>query len=378
LDVTGKEPIINVSEVMHVLDHMIPPFLAEDWDNCGLQVGSPSWEVQDILVSLNPSIEALEEAIRLRANLIITHHPLLFSPLHKVDLSTNISLILAKALESGVAILSVHTNWDRLDGGVSDALARSLGIDVTGFLEEGPGERMAKLVVFTPPEAKQKVREVLFDAYTGVIGRYSHCSFALKGEGSYLPLEGSHPYVGEPGGMEKADEFRLEVIVPRAMVKKVLTRLKHVHPYEEVAYDVYPLLNPTHRGGMGRIGTLPAPMKVKDLISLIKDKLKLDMVKFAGNGKKQVNTVALCGGAGSGLWKTALAKGAQVYISGEFNYHAALEARSLGMTLVDIGHFASEFPAVKELAQKLGNWLSGKDGINIYTYNNEKDVFEFV
>lgn len=357
---------------------MIPPFLAEDWDNCGLQVGSPSWEVQDILVSLNPSIEALEEAIRLRANLIITHHPLLFSPLHKVDLSTNISLILAKALESGVAILSVHTNWDRLDGGVSDALARSLGIDVTGFLEEGPGERMAKLVVFTPPEAKQKVREVLFDAYTGVIGRYSHCSFALKGEGSYLPLEGSHPYVGEPGGMEKADEFRLEVIVPRAMVKKVLTRLKHVHPYEEVAYDVYPLLNPTHRGGMGRIGTLPAPMKVKDLISLIKDKLKLDMVKFAGNGKKQVNTVALCGGAGSGLWKTALAKGAQVYISGEFNYHAALEARSLGMTLVDIGHFASEFPAVKELAQKLGNWLSGKDGINIYTYNNEKDVFEFV
>jgi dinuclear metal center YbgI/SA1388 family protein len=359
------------------LEERVPTVLAEERDNCGLQVGSPLWEVGGILVSLNPTLEALTEALRLNANLLITHHPLFFAPLTRIDLGQLVSKIAEKALSSRIAIVSVHTNWDRVDQGVSDALADVLDIRVRGVLDDGPRERMAKLIVFAPVGAEEKVRDALFDGHSGVIGRYSHCSFALRGEGSYQPLKGSQPHVGQVGKLERAEEFRLEVILPRSSVQSVLDRLKSVHPYEEVAYDVYPLLNPTHRGGMGRIGYLPEPMKLNDLLDKVKEKLGITMVKFVGDRSTKVEKVALCGGAGSGLWERALRSGAEVYISGEFRYHEALSARTQGLCLVDIGHFASEYPAVKALGQSLTRWISQERGIAVYVFDRETDVFEW-
>ncbi|MDD1750978.1 MAG: Nif3-like dinuclear metal center hexameric protein, partial [Methanothrix sp.] len=228
--------------------------MAEERDNCGLQVGSPLWEIRGILVSLNPTLEALTEANGLDANLLITHHPLFFAPLPRLDMTQLLSRIVEKAVSSQIAIVSVHTNLDRVDGGVSDALADALNIQIKDVLDDSPRERMAKLIVFAPADAEEKVRDALFDAQSGIIGRYSHCSFVSRGEGSYQPLEGSRPYLGQTGKQEQAQEARLEVILPRSSVQAVLDRLKKVHPYEEMAYDIYPLLNPTHRGGMGRIG----------------------------------------------------------------------------------------------------------------------------
>jgi hypothetical protein len=236
---------------------------------------------------------------------------------------------------------------------------------------------MAKLIVFAPVGAEEKVRNALFSAQAGVIGRYSHCSFALHGEGSYQPMEGSEPYVGEVGKLEKTEEFRLEVILPRASVQTVLARLKKVHPYEEVAYDVYPLLNPTHRGGMGRLGTLPEPMTLDDLLEIIKKKIGLRHVKFVGDRSKRVQKVALCGGAGSSLWEKAFQAGADVYISGEFRYHEALAAQAKGLSLVDVGHFASEFPGVRALGRRLRMWLSQQQEISVHIFDGEMDVFEY-
>ena len=372
------EDNITVGDIITFLEREVPPVLAEDWDNSGLQLGNPSKQVSAILVALNATAEALQEAGSRQANLLITHHPLLFSPLKTINLSQPTAQVVEMALAAGTAVYSAHTTWDRAFGGVNDALAEALGLTVTGFLEEGPRERMAKLVVFAPKEAVSQVRDALFDDRAGVIGRYSHCSYSLDGEGSYMPLEGADPYVGEQGKLEKADEVRLEVIAPRRSVSQVLERVRAVHPYEEMAYDVYPLLNPTHRGGMGRMARLPKPMNLGQLIEDIKVRLNLNRIKFVGSRDREVCTVALCGGAGSSLWGEALARGADVYISGEFRYHEALEARSKGLALVDIGHFASEFPGVRALAGRVESSLPSGHDIAIYTYEGEKDVFQFI
>jgi len=342
-----------------------------------LQVGDPSWEITGILLALNPSPEALEEARRRQANLVITHHPLLFKPLKQISIRNQVSQTINLSLTAQTAVFCAHTNWDGVWGGVNDTLAGLLDIKVEGCLEEGPLERMCKVVVFTPSEAVDSVREALFDADTGVIGRYTHCSFASPGQGSFFGEEGSNPAVGVRGRVETADEARLEVIAPRSAVSQLLSRIKSVHPYEEVAYDVYPLLNPTRRGGMGRYGTLNTPRNLGELLKLIKDALELETIKYVGDPERNIRTVALCGGAGSSLWRKALQTGADVYISGEFRYHEALEAHSEGLALVDTGHFASEFPAMKALLQRIELGFAEREKIKISLFDAEKDIFEY-
>ncbi len=373
-----RRRVITVEEIIRLLEREVPIVLAEEWDNCGLQVGDPGWPVKEAVVSLNPTPEALQYARERNAHLLITHHPLFFKPIKNLVTSTPLARIAEQSFASGIAIYSLHTNWDSAPGGVNDALAEVLDVTVDGYLDESPTGRMAKLAVYAPREAAASIRDALFDESAGVVGRYTHCSFSVEGRGSYVPADGSRPYRGEVGIPEKADETRIEIILPRSRVSRVLDRVRTVHPYEEMAYDVYPVLNPTHRGGMGRTGTLKHPLKLAELASRVKERLGLSIVKSAGDPDRRVEKVALCGGAGSEFWKKAVEKGADVFISGEFRYHEALEATSAGLALLDAGHFASEMPGVHALAGKLKEWLHGKEAVVVTVYQNETDAFDYI
>lgn len=336
--------LAKVIDVARVIEERAPLSLAEKWDNPGLQLGDPEAPAGDVVVGLDLGPELLEPPV----GMVVVHHPPIHKPLSAIRADRPGQRHLLRAAALGVAVYAAHTNLDIAPGGVNDALADGLGLVGAVPIEAGPGsERLLKLVVFVPAGHEVAVREAMAEAGAGWIGRYSHCTFQARGTGTFKPLEGTNPFLGTVGQVETADEYRLETILPERLTEAVVRAVLRVHPYEEVAYDLYPLANPPIPRGLGRIGDLASPATPMELARRVRDRLGLPTggVRVAGPGDaadRPVRRVAVCGGSGADLAAAAIRAGAQALITGDVGYHKAIEAVERGLVVIDAGHEATE------------------------------------
>ena len=350
-----------VSDWLAVLNDLYPPAWAEAWDSPGFQAGDRAWAAPRVLVALDPTEEVLAEAGDRGCGLLITHHPLIFRALERFDVADPVARVAMQAMASRVAVVACHTNADVADRGVTDALAEALGLEVTGVLRRTEAGARVKLVTFVPTDATAKVLDAVATAGAGVIGDYTHCSFRVRGTGTFLPSEHAHPAVGERGQLNEIEEDRLEVVVPEERLEATIDAMIQAHPYEEVAYDVYPLGG---AGGMG-LGRMARPresLSVGELARVCRERLGSE-VRVAGDPQRQIRTVALCGGSGASLIRDALRAGADAYVTGDLKHHQALEAVGSGLAVLDAGHRGTEWPFIPQLASRLrdaGGQLDGR------------------
>jgi dinuclear metal center YbgI/SA1388 family protein len=347
---------VKVRDVIRWLEELAPLHLAEEWDNPGLQLGDPGDLVKGITVSLDFTAEVLSEGLEEGVNLFVTHHPLFFRPLTELSWDAPQGRLIKEAAAAGVSVYALHTNLDNARGGLNCWLAEELGLQqVRPF---GKTDPLEKLVVFVPQDHAGEVMNALAEAGAGHIGQYSHCTFQALGKGTFKPLTGAKPYIGKVDEIEEVDEVRLETIIPRSLRAKVVKAMLAAHPYEEVAYDLYPLSNPGVRGGPGRLGSLPEPIPLEELAAKVKGRLGGRSVRVSGELAQKVGKVALCGGSGGGLVSLAADLGAQVYICGDLKYHDFLLGQSLGLALIDAGHYWTELVAVAGVARFLEEKLA--------------------
>ena len=349
----AKDKITRLADVIGLLNRLCPPDLAEDWDNVGLQVGDPKTKIDTILVCLDAEDIALQEAQRHNAQLIISHHPLIFKPLKHLSPTDSTGQILFTAIKNDIAVVSAHTNLDRAADGLNDWLAERLGLGDTTSLEKPLSGQFYKLIVYVPVGHEIEVRDAVFAAGAGHVGAYDQCSFSQRGTGTFRGGVGTQPFIGTPGELESTEEIRVETIVPAAAVSKVVRRMLNAHPYEEVAYDLIPLANERTDVGLGRIGSLDETISLKQFAELVKESLNLPGLKLVGDLAQKISRVAVCGGTGMSLLSAALRQGADCLVTGDIKYHEAQRARAEGISLIDAGHFATEQIMVAELSQRL-------------------------
>ncbi len=339
-----------LNDLINYLEDWAPRALQESYDNAGLIVGDRQQKISGALICLDITEEVLEEAISKSCNLIISHHPLIFTGIKKITGSHYSERCLIKAIKHDIAIFSMHTNLDSIADGVSAALAKELGLKDTRILEPKK-EVLEKLYTFVPLDHADTVRKALFDAGAGHIGQYDHCSFNSEGRGTFRGLEGSQPYVGKKGEEHHEAEMKVEVIFPAWIRKKVLAALFESHPYEEVAYDLVALQNEYAKTGFGMIGTLDEEMSSTKFLEMLKERLAVRVIRFTPVSRP-IRSVALCGGSGSFLLERAKAAGADAFVSADFKYHRFFDADSKIM-ICDIGHFESEQFTMQLIYEKI-------------------------
>lgn len=335
----------TIREIAEALEAWAPPGSAQSYDNVGLQVGDPEQTVQRALLALDLTPPVLEEARAVKAELIITHHPLLFRPLRQLTPGSMVPALALRLAASGIALYSIHTNLDAAPGGVSFALATHLGLQDVQFLAKME-QALYKLVTFVPASHFDQVREALARAGAGRIGNYEACAFAAPGTGYFRPGDMAQPFIGEPGKLESAEELRLEVEVTRWDLPRVVAAMRAAHPYEEVAYDVYPVEQPYTRAGLGAIGQLDKPEPLRDFLHHVAERLQAESLRYVGDPEAPVQKVAVCGGAGADLISRALAAGADAYVTADLSYHRFFEVLDNEgrprMALIDAGHYETE------------------------------------
>lgn len=352
----------TVGDWMRLVHDLYPPAQAASWDAVGLHVGDPAWPVERVLVSLDVTSAVIDEATTEPHTMVLAHHPLLFRPLPRLTPSTAPGRIALKAASAGVAVAAAHTNLDVTgDGaGTSDPVARVLDLrDVRPLTTELRDADVLKLVTFVPPEAVDVVIDAVSAAGAGVIGDYERCSFRVRGTGTFRPTGGATPYSGEVGRDSDEDEFRVEVEAPRAAVGGIVRALLEAHPYEEVAYDLVPLVDGAEVG-FGRLGTLPQPLTLRALAARVRDELPAPHLRFAGDPDRLVRTVAVVGGSGDSLIGAARAAGADVFVTGDLKHHVVLDALEDGLALVDAGHHATEDAAMPVWIERLRTAASAR------------------
>jgi dinuclear metal center YbgI/SA1388 family protein len=347
---------MTVQDILCFIDSWAPSAIAWERDNVGLQVGNPGARVSGILVALDVTEDIIEEARRRKANLLITHHPLLFSPLKSVSSRTGTGRCIERLMRWKIHCLAAHTNLDFTRGGTSFALAETLGIQEAKFLRRS-FRLLHKVVTFVPAEYVDKVSQAMAAAGAGTIGEYRECSFRTEGLGTFKGSEASNPSVGRRGKREEVPEVRLEMIVEEPRLSGVLAAMQAVHPYEEVAYDIYPLRNHSFDYGMGAIGELKAPTQLGKFLSLTKRALKARGLRFTGNVRQRVSRIAVCGGSGSDLLNDALRDQADVFVTADVRYHTFHDAVGK-IALVDAGHYETEHPVLATLVQRLSMMIS--------------------
>jgi dinuclear metal center YbgI/SA1388 family protein len=351
----------TLQDIINLLESRYPSAWAMSGDKTGLEVGHPGKQVKSLLVALEVTPAIVAEAAQRGAQLLLTHHPLLYQPLKDVREDRPGGRLLTDLVRAGLAMVSCHTNLDIAPGGLNDYLAQELELTGVEVLTPTTRDPWYKLVVFVPAGFDAPVRQALGDAGLGVIGNYSHCSFASPGQGSYTPLPGAHPFQGEVGKLSLAEEIRLEVLAPESLLPAALSALKATHPYEEVAYDLYPVRHPGTPLGLGRIGSWPAPRPFSQVISTVKTIFGVETVQVWGQPPKLVQRLALCSGSGGDLLFDALSRGAQLYLTGEVRHHQVPPGLPEGFAVAAVGHFASEVVFMKPWAGQLQEMFEEAD-----------------
>ena len=332
--------MVKIKDIANALEMFAPLPLQDGFDNAGLQIGLTEAEVAGVLLCLDVTEAVVDEAVALGCNLIVSHHPLIFSPLKRITGSNYVERCVIKALANGIAIYSAHTNIDNAPGGVNYRIAEKLGLQNVRILV--PKEDvLLKLAVYVPVSAADAVRSALFAAGCGNIGNYDSCSYNVKGFGTFKANEGCNPFCGEVGQLHREEEVRIETVLPAYLKNKVVAALLKAHPYEEPAYDIYSLNNSWGSVGSGVIGELPAECDELELLQCVKERFAVGCVRHTPLLGKAVKRVALCGGAGGSFAGAAMAAGADVYITGEARYHD-LFSYTGKMLVAVIGHYESE------------------------------------
>jgi dinuclear metal center YbgI/SA1388 family protein len=350
---------MKLAEIERFFDAWVPRWTAWERDNVGLQVGRRSRRVKNVLVTLDVTPEIIGEAIQKKVDLIVSHHPLLFRPPSSISDSTPLGSLLLTLAENRIALFSAHTNLDSSPDGVSFALATALGVQKPVFLAPMK-DSLVKVAVFVPAEHVEQVATAMSEAGAGVIGEYSSCSFRMEGKGTFRGSRKSTPFKGKPLNLEEAKETRIEMVAPRARVSAVIAAMKTVHPYEEVAYDVYALENANPNFGMGAIGMLPKPITVREFLTRLKKAIQAESVRFTGSLPQKIQRVAVCGGAGSELLDHAIGAKADVFVTADVRYHPFHDAAGR-IVLVDAGHWETEQVVLPVIASKLRAWAASQN-----------------
>ncbi|HAF36909.1 MULTISPECIES: Nif3-like dinuclear metal center hexameric protein [Sphingobacterium] len=332
---------MKIKEVIDYLEQLAPLDLQESYDNAGLIVGDANREITKVLISLDCTEDVVKEAIDKGCNLIISHHPIVFRGLKKFNGKNYVERTVIKAIEHKVALYAIHTNLDNVTGGVNTKIADKLGLENQAILESKTNV-LRKMVFFVPRSHVEDVRQALFDAGAGKIGKhYDQCSFNAAGYGSFRPLEGADPTLGEIGVQERVEETRIEVIYLKSIERKLLLALYEAHPYEEVAYDLFDIQNTAAEIGAGMIGNLAEPMAELEFLAYLKDKLRLNVIRHTALLDKKVSRVAVCGGSGGFLLGAAKRSGADFFVTADYKYHEFFDAEG-EIVIADTGHFESE------------------------------------
>ena len=331
---------VTLGEFMRWLEESIPPHYQEKYDNSGLQTGDPTAVIDSVLLTVDVTADVVAEAVAHGCNLIVSHHPLIFTPLKRLAYETEAQRCVAAALRAGIAVYSAHTSLDNLGHGVSHILAEKTGLEKIRVLGPLKGE-LLKLVTFVPVAYADKVRDALFAAGAGHIGNYDRCSFNIQGDGTYRAGTGTDPFAGTTGKDHTEPEVRIEAVMPSHLSSACIRALLAVHPYEEVAYDIIALENEYYGAGAGAIGTLPAALTGSMLLDRLSSVTGIPVIRYSGDASRTVTTVALCGGSGSALISAAARAGADAFITADIKYHAFTEAPR-NMLVADIGHYESE------------------------------------
>jgi dinuclear metal center YbgI/SA1388 family protein len=346
---------VRLADVIDVLEAAYPPRLAQSWDSVGLVCGDPSEEIAGVTVAVDATA-AVVDGVPDRG-LLLAHHPLLLRGVDTVAASTPKGSLVHRMIRNGRALFTAHTNADSASPGVSDALAGALGLTVDAVLSPVPdGPDLDKWVLYVPPENAGAVRDALFAAGAGQIGDYSHCSWSVAGSAQFLPHDGASPTVGRVGTVERLTEDRVEVIAPARLRREILAAMRAAHPYEEPAFDILVLAPVPGDVGLGRIGALPAPEPLSAFVSRVRRALPATSwgVRGSGDPDAPVSRVAVCGGAGDSLLDTVAAAGVQAYVTADLRHHPADEhRRTSDVALVDVAHWASEFPWCAQAADLL-------------------------
>ncbi|WP_404315835.1 Nif3-like dinuclear metal center hexameric protein [Prescottella equi] len=358
----------TLADVIGALETAYPPALAESWDSVGLVAGDPADEVRKVVVAVDAAAAVVDEALASGAQLLLVHHPLLLRGVDTVGAHTPKGALLHRLIRGGCALYSAHTNADRADPGVSDALAGALGLVATRPLVPIPDTATDKWVVMVPTTDTVRVREALFAAGAGELGDYRECSWTVTGDGQFRPLPGAAPTLGVVGEVETVREDRVEVIAPRRSRARILAALRAAHPYEESAFDVFETADFPGSRGLGRIGELPEPQTLREFTARVAAALPRTEwgVRAAGDPDRVVRTVAVCGGSGDSLLDTVSGLGADVYVTADLRHHPADEhLRRGGPALVDVAHWASEQPWCAQAKGVLDGRFGSVDGWDV-------------
>ncbi len=350
----------TVADIINALEKWAPSSLAEDWDNSGLQVGSPQKKIKHLGLCLDLTPHTLEQAISKGIDCLLTHHPLIFKPLRNLSFDSWQTNLIRKLIKEDIALIAAHTNLDAAQNGVSEVLARLLNLKIERALSPSPGASLFLVSVCLPKGYEEEIRKLLLETGAGVRGAYKGCSFCVEGQGSFYPLAEAKPVFGERGKLNLVSERKIEFITPAFLLPRILTLIKERHPYEEVPIDIIPLKGRDFRFGLGRVGELPLSHTLHDLAKKVGEVLQTRDVFVVGELQRLVKKVAVCGGSGGELLKEALKQGVDVYITGEVKYHQAREAEALGLALISVGHFESEHVIISEMARFFREWAEGE------------------
>lgn len=331
---------MKLNEITDCLEAYAPLAYQESYDNAGLICGSKDMDITAALICLDSTEAVIDEAIERGCNLVIAHHPIVFSGLKKFNGKNYVERVIIKAIRNNIAIYAAHTNLDNVHNGVNAKIAEKLGLVNCNVLV--PQKNLLKKLVTFCPEAKaEELRTALFNAGAGHISNYDECSFNTTGTGTFRAGEGSDPFVGEIGKQHQENEVRIETIYPQYIENQILKALFNAHPYEEVAYDLLPLSNTHNRIGAGLVGELPEETTEMDFLKRIKTVMKADSLRYTALRDKKVKKIAICGGSGSFLLGDAIKSGADVFVTADFKYHQFFDAEN-SIIIADIGHYESE------------------------------------
>lgn len=331
---------MKIIDIISYLESVAPLSYQEPYDNSGLLVGSKGNNATGALLTIDVTEEIIDEAIKKKLNLVIAHHPVIFSGLKKLTGANSIERVVMKAIKHDIAIYAGHTNFDSVATGVNKKICDKIGLKNCSVLSPVSGG-LKKLVYFVPTDHAEKVRQAIFEAGAGHIGNYDCCSYNLEGKGSFRAGEGASPFVGNIGKIHYEEEVRTETVFPKARQAEIISALLKTHPYEEVAFDIYPLDNKYPGAGMGMVGNLEKEEDALKFLKRIKKVFECGSVRHTAIIRKSVKRVALCGGSGSSMIGDAIRSKADIFITGDVKYHGFFDAENR-IIIADIGHYESE------------------------------------
>ena len=358
----------TLRDVVAALETAYPPALAESWDAVGLVCGNPDEPVQRVLIAVDPVAETVEEAVEAGAQLLVTHHPLLLRGVHGVPADDPKGALVHRLIRAGAGLFCAHTNADSADPGVSDALAAALGVTVTGPLAPRPVQALDTLAVAVPVRDVDRVLDALAGSGAGRVGAYSHAAWTAQGTGQFLPLPGAHPVAGRVGELARFAETRIEMVLPRHRRRAVLEALHAAHPYEQPAYDLHEQVELRASTGLGRVGELPSVEPLREFTARVARALPSTAwgVRAAGDPNHPIRRVAVCGGAGDSLLAAVCSAGVDAYVTSDLRHHPVSEHLAAGgPALVDVAHWAGEWPWCAQAASVIVDVLAGTVDVSV-------------